>query len=464
VVPTIVEVTLATSILYYNFGIYYALVSVGCITSYTAFTFMITAWRTKFRIEMNKADNEAGNKAIDSLINYETVKYFNNEEYEVNRYKESLKGYEAAAIKTSKSLAALNFGQNAIFSTGITAIMLMASYGVMQGDMTVGDLVLCNTLLFQLSMPLNFLGTVYREVRQSIVDMQSMFDLTEIQSQVVDITATNKSIQMPQHFLTSTNASIVFDQVKFDYVPDQNLLNGLSFDVPAGKKIAIVGGSGSGKSSIVRLLFRFYDPLEGRILINNTDIREIPLHQLRSYIGVVPQDTILFHDSILYNIHYGNFKATLEEVYNVARMSDLHSTIMRMPKQYETLVGERGLKLSGGEKQRVAIARTMLKNPFIFVYDEATSSLDSITEQNILSSLRNLMKGRTSICIAHRLVTVMDADEILVLENGCIVERGSHKKLINQTSSLYNHLWRKQSEHHHFADNFTTPAEKFKTE
>ncbi len=440
---------MVSGILYTNFGIKYAIVSVACITSYAAFTFGVTQWRTKFRIDMNKAENEAGNKAIDSLINYETVKYFNNDDYEVKRYQESLKKYEISAIKTSTSLATLNFGQNAIFSGGLTVIMMLASYGVMNGEMTVGDLVMCNGLLFQLSLPLNFLGTVYREVRQSIMDMQNMFDLTSIEP------AIRNKIGSPNLIITAKDSSIVFDKVKFQYDQGRNLFSELSFEVSSGKKIAIVGGSGSGKSTIVRLLYRFYDPIEGKILINNQDIREVSLESLRKSIGIVPQDTILFNDTILYNIHYGNFLSNIEEVHNVAKVSDLHDTIMRMPKQYNTLVGERGLKLSGGEKQRVAIARTMLKNPFIFVYDEATSSLDTITEQNILNSLRKLIHGRTSICIAHRLVTVIDADEILVLEKGKVVEKGSHSDLIIRPSSLYRTLWEKQS-----AKNFRLESDK----
>lgn len=440
VVPTVVEVLMVSGILYASFGIKYALVSVGCIASYTLFTFAVTQWRTKFRIDMNKAENDAGNKAIDSLINYETVKYFNNDEYEVKRYQESLKKYEVSAIKTSTSLALLNFGQNAIFSAGLTGIMILSGYGAMKGGMTVGDLVMCNGLLFQLSLPLNFLGTVYREVRQSIQDMQAMFDLTSITPQVRD------KIGAPNLIIDPKTSAIVFDKVKFKYSEGREIFSELSFEVPAGKKIAIVGGSGSGKSTIVRLLYRFYDPHEGRILINNQDIKEVSLASLQKAIGVVPQDTVLFNDTILYNIHYGNFGASLEEVYDASKISDLHETIMKFPNQYKTLVGERGLKLSGGEKQRVAIARTMLKNPLILVYDEATSSLDSITEQNILKSVNKLMQSRTSIAIAHRLVTVIDADEILVLEKGKIVEKGSHKQLIRRPSSLYYTLWQNQSD------------------
>ena len=453
VVPTIVEVLMVSGILYHQFGIKYALVSIGCITGYALFTFGVTQWRTKFRVAMNRAENEAGNKAVDSLINYETVKYFNNDEYEVRRYQESLRAYELAAIKTSTSLAALNFGQNAIFSAGLTAIMVLAGYGVMDGHMTVGDLVMCNGLLFQLSLPLNFLGTVYREVRQSIMDMQNMFDLTSVEPTVRDKVLAAGGV--PNLIISPTQSSIVFDKVRFGYHEGRQLFDELSFEVPSGKKVAIVGGSGTGKSTIVRLLYRFYDPLDGRILINGQDLRDVTLHSVRSAIGVVPQDTVLFNDTILYNIHYGNLASSLQDVYDVVRVSDLQETIARMPRGYETLVGERGLKLSGGEKQRVAIARTMLKNPIIFAYDEATSSLDTITEQNILKSLKKLMHGRTSICIAHRLVTVIDADEIFVLENGKIVEKGTHHSLIARPSSLYRTLWEKQSNKQ--VDNIVVP-------
>ncbi len=445
IAPTILEVILVSGILYSKFGIHYALVSVGCITSYVAFTFAVTQWRTKYRIDMNKADNEAGNKAIDSLINYETVKYFNNEDYEIKRYDEALRKYEVASIKTQTSLAVLNWGQNAIFSTGLAAIMGLASYGIMTGDMTVGDLVMCNALLFQLSLPLNFLGSIYRDVKQSIIDMQQLFELTGTEAKIKNKFSvdTPNLILMPQQ-----SPTIVFDNVTFGYLRERNIFENLSFEIKSGQRVAIVGGSGCGKSSIVRLLYRFYDPSAGRILINSQDISAVNLNSLRSIIGVVPQDTVLFHDTILYNLKYGNLNATNEQIYEAARNCDLHDAIMRMPKKYDTIVGERGLKLSGGEKQRVAITRTLLKDPHIFVYDEATSSLDSITEQNILGALKRSIKSRTTIFIAHRLSTITDADEIFVMSHGKIQERGTHDELIKNPSSLYFTLWQRQNEKH----------------
>lgn len=438
IAPTLLEVILVSGILYSKFGIKYAAVSVGCIAGYIAFTFAVTQWRTKYRIQMNKADNEAGNKAIDSLINYETVKYFNNENFEVKRYDDALEKYENASIKTQTSLAALNFGQNLIFSASLSVIMILASQGIINGSMSVGDLVLCNGLLFQLSLPLNFLGTIYREVRQSVLDMEQMFQLTEIEAKI------KSKLHAPNLLLTPQQSSIVFDNVTFGYTPNNNIFENLNLEIPSGKKVAIVGGSGSGKSTIVRLLFRFYDPVEGRILINNQDIRDVTVESLRKSIGVVPQDTVLFHDTILYNLKYGNLNASLDDIYEAAKNSDLHNAIMKMPKKYETVVGERGLKLSGGEKQRVAITRCLLKNPTIFIYDEATSSLDSITEQNILNSMKANIKARTSIFIAHRLSTITDADEIFVISGGKVIERGSHQQLLSKPSSLYFTLWQKQ--------------------
>jgi len=445
VVPTTFEVILVSSILYYKCGGQFALVTIGCISSYAAFTFAFTRWRTKFRIQMNKAETQASSRSIDSLINFETVKYFNNEKHESRRYDELLEQYQAASLKTNTTLAALNFGQQAILSGALTWIMIMSAEQIVSGQTSVGDLVMVNGLLFQLQMPLNFLGTVYREVRQSLIDMQSMFGLMSVTS------AIKSKPDAPRLIIRQDSASVEFDNVTFGYSQGRNVLNSLSFNVPAGKKIAIVGGSGCGKSTIVRLLYRFYDPLNGRVLINNQDIRDVDLDDLRKQIAVVPQDSVLFHDTIRYNIHYGNFGASQEKVIAASQMAELHETISSWPNDYDTQVGERGLKLSGGEKQRVAIARAILKDSPILVFDEATSSLDSITEAKIMTALRRAVENRTSVRIAHRLGTVVDADQILVLEGGKILERGTHRQLLARPSSLYSHLWSQQQDTDHGA-------------
>ncbi|TKS72483.1 ATP-binding cassette sub-family B member 7, mitochondrial [Collichthys lucidus] len=437
--PTVFEMGLVSSILYYKFGGQFAAVTLGTLSAYTLFTILFTQWRTRFRIEMNKADNEAGNAAIDSLLNYETVKYFNNEKYEAERYDGYLKTYESASLKTTTTLAMLNFGQSAIFSVGLTGIMLLASKGIAAGTMTVGDLVMVNGLLFQLSLPLNFLGTVYRETRQALIDMNTLFTLLSVDTKI------KERDLAPPLTITPQEATIRFEDVYFEYLEGQKILNGVSFEVPAGKKVAIVGGSGSGKSTIVRLLFRFYEPQQGNIYIGGHNIRDVSLDSLRKTLGVVPQDAVLFHNTIFYNLQYGNINATPEEVYQVARLAGIHDAILRMPHGYDTQVGERGLKLSGGEKQRVAIARAILKNPPILLYDEATSSLDSITEENILSSMKEMVTDRTSVFIAHRLSTVVDADEIIVLNEGRVAERGDHHTLLNIPGSLYGDLWNTQN-------------------
>uniref|UniRef100_A0A671PQS3 Iron-sulfur clusters transporter ABCB7, mitochondrial n=1 Tax=Sinocyclocheilus anshuiensis TaxID=1608454 RepID=A0A671PQS3_9TELE len=424
--PTLFEMILVSSILYYKCGGQFALVTVGTLSAYTAFAIAVTQWRTHFRIQMNKADNEAGNAAIDSLLNYETVKYFNNEKYEAERYDSFLKVYESSSLKTTSTLAMLNFGQSTIFSVGLTAIMVLASKGIMAGSMTVGDLVMVNGLLFQLSMPLNFLGTVYRETRQALIDMNTLFTLLSVDTKI------KEKEMAPPLLVTPQEATIRFEDVYFEYLEGQKVLNGVSFEVPAGKKVAVVGGSGSGKSTIVRLLFR-------------QNIRDVSLESLRKAVGVVPQDAVLFHNTIFYNLLYGNINATAEDVYRVAKLAGIHDAILRMPHGYDTQVGERGLKLSGGEKQRVAIARAILKNPPVLLYDEATSSLDSITEEHILTSMKEMVRDRTSVFIAHRLSTIVDADEIIVLNQGKVAERGSHQALLSAPGSLYADLWNTQN-------------------
>lgn len=452
IVPTAVEIGMVSSIFAGTLGSEFAYMTMGSIGMYAVATLGITRWRTQFRHQMNQADNDAGNKSIDSLINYETVKYFNNEKFEAERYDYFLKKYEAASLKTTASLAALNFGQNAIFSAGLIGVMCLAGNRIAAGELTVGDLVLANTLLFQLSVPLNFLGSVYREVRQGLLDMNQMFSLLTLKPAIVEAPNAQELI------VKGNDLSIRFDNVTFGYLPEKPILKGLTMEIPAGKKVAIVGGSGSGKSTVVRLLYRLYDSNGGKVFVNGTEIRDLTLESLRKNISIVPQDSVLFHDSIFYNLAYGRPSATSEEVLAAAKTADLHESVLMMPKGYETIVGERGLKLSGGEKQRVAIARAILKDSPFVIYDEATSSLDAITEANIMGALKGAVNQKTSLFIAHRLATIIDADIIYVLEDGKVLEKGSHFELLAQ-DGMYAKLWRSQNVH---GNNLVPPKEEKK--
>jgi len=437
ILPTLIEIIMVTGILFVQFDIRFAVVTFVTIVGYIAFTFLITEWRIKFRQEMNARDSEANTKAIDSLLNYETVKYFGNETHEHKRYNYSLRGYEDAAVRSESSLTLLNVGQGVIIGIGLIWVMTMAGQGVVDGIYTIGDFVLVNTFLIQLYLPLSFLGTVYRELKRGMVDMDKMFELTEVDPEVQDLPNAQP--------LVANAGEIVFDNVCFSYNPDRPILKNVSFTVPSGKMVAIVGPSGAGKSTISRILFRFYDINSGSVKIDRQDIRSVTQDSLRASIGIVPQDTVLFNDSIAYNVQYGRPTASLDEVHHAAKMARIHEFVLELPEQYETKVGERGLKLSGGEKQRVAIARTILKDPRILLFDEATSALDSHTEQEIQSSLREVSKNRTTLVIAHRLSTIVDADSIIVLKSGEIVEQGSHEQLL-KLGGEYQAMWERQQE------------------
>ena len=434
VVPTFFEIFLVSGILFYLYGPWYAFVTLITIGLYSYLTFQITEWRNRFRKRMNQADNDISTKMIDSLLNFETVKYFNNETYEFNRLDKSLEDYELAANQSRHSLSLLNIAQTFIIMLGITIMLVMSAFGIKNGDIDVGGFVVINAYMLQLYQPLNFLGSVYREIRQALTDMENMFSLLEV-SQI----SKDDAEDIPQ----SNVAEIRFDKVSFDYDIRRTIIKNISFIVPDGKKVALVGPTGSGKSTISRLLFKFYDPKEGGIYINNININKISQESLRKMIGVVPQDTVLFNDTIYYNIAYGKTDATKEEVIGAAKNADIHNFISTLPDGYETIVGERGLKLSGGEKQRVAIARTILKNPKIFFFDEATSALDSSTEKEIQKNLENVSKDKTTLIIAHRLSTAANAANIIVLDKGEIIEQGTHDSLLLERGKYFE-MWEKQ--------------------
>ncbi|MEE8209052.1 MAG: ABC transporter ATP-binding protein/permease [Nitrosomonadaceae bacterium] len=437
ILPTLFEIGLVAAILLSMYDIWFSVIIFTTLVAYIALTLIITEWRMIFRRTMNDMDSKANTRAIDSLLNYETVKYFGNESWEAKRYDEHMQKWEIAAVRNQTSLAALNAGQSAIIALGMTLLMLLASDGVIKGSMSLGDLVLVNAFMLQLYMPLHFLGFVYREIKHSLADMEKMFALLTENEEIKDKSGATD--------LILGDAVVRFESVNFSYESNRQILFNLSFNIPAGHNIAVVGHSGSGKSTLSRLLFRFYDVTSGRILINNQDIRDITQKSLRAAIGIVPQDTILFNNSIYYNIAYGRPDASCEEIFEAAKSAHIHNFIENLPDKYETTVGERGLKLSGGEKQRVAIARAILKKPEILIFDEATSALDSKSEKAIQEELKRIASNRTTLTIAHRLSTIADADQILVLDKGSIIERGTHRELL-VAKGFYAHMWELQQQ------------------
>jgi ABC-type transport system involved in Fe-S cluster assembly fused permease/ATPase subunit len=437
IIPVILEFSLVAAILLAKFDWRFTAITFVAVCVYIVFTVLITEWRMEIRRRANELDSKANTRAIDSLLNYETVKYFGNENYEARRYDENLQSYESAAVKNEASLGILNIGQSLIIAVAVTLLMILAAQGVVAQTLTLGDLVLVNGLLIQLYIPLNFLGMVYREIKQALADMDRMFRLLSENREIEDRPGATELLPGP--------ATIRFENVSFGYESSRQILFDVSFDVPAGSKVAVVGHSGSGKSTLARLLYRFYDVNGGRITINRSDLRDLKQASVRAAIGIVPQDTVLFNDTIRYNIHYGRTEASADEVIEAARAAHIHDFVMSLPEQYETRVGERGLKLSGGEKQRVAIARAVLKNPAILIFDEATSALDSKSEKAIQAELDRIAEGRTTLVIAHRLSTVMDADQILVLDHGRIVERGTHRDLV-AGEGVYAQMWRLQQQ------------------
>ncbi len=435
--PTILEIALVAGVLTWSFGWIYAAVILVTVVCYLVYTYVATEWRINIRRNMNDADTDANTKAIDSLLNFETVKYFGNEEHEAQRFDASMVLYEKAAVKTWVSLAVLNAGQTFVFAIGLTIVMAMSAYAITQGKATIGDFVMINALMVQLYMPLNFIGSSYREIKQGLIDVEGMFTLLSMNAEIKD-----RPGSVP---LKPGKAAIAFENVSFSYDMERPIIRDLSFTVPAGHTVAIVGPSGAGKSTISRLLYRFYELTSGRITIDGQDIAAVTQKSLRAAIGMVPQDTVLFNDTIRYNIRYGRPDASDGEVEAAAKMAQIHKFIMSLPKGYDSMVGERGLKLSGGEKQRVSIARTILKKPPILVLDEATSALDSFTEQEIQAALRKVSLNRTTLVIAHRLSTVVDADEIIVLDAGRIAERGTHNQLLRK-KGVYAAMWNRQRE------------------
>ena len=437
IIPVVIEFSLVAFVLLAKFDWRFMAITMGAVVVYLGFTVFVTEWRMEIRRRANELDAKANTRAIDSLLNYETVKYFNNEEFEAKRYDESLQKYEAADVKNEASLGALNIGQSLVIAVAVTALMILAAQGVVVQKLTLGDLVLVNGLLIQLYIPLNFLGMVYREIKQSLVDMDKMFRLLAENREVQDLP---DAVALPDRL-----PAVRFEKVNFSYEERRTILHDVSFEIPAGQTVAVVGASGSGKSTLARLLFRFYDVTGGRITINGIDLRNLKQTSLRAAIGIVPQDTVLFNDTIYYNIAYGDTHATREQVVEAARSAHIHELISSLPDGYETMVGERGLKLSGGEKQRVAIARALLKNPKILIFDEATSALDSKSEKAIQTELRRIAISRTTLTIAHRLSTIVDADQILVMESGRIVERGTHRELLARAGT-YEHMWTLQQQ------------------
>jgi ATP-binding cassette, subfamily B, heavy metal transporter len=437
IIPVILEFSLVAAVLLAKFDWRFAAITFGAVAVYLTFTFFVSEWRMGIRRQANELDSKANTRAVDSLLNYETVKYFNNEDYEARRYDENLRSYEDADVKNEVSLGLLNIGQSAIIAVAVTLLMIMAAQGVVSKALTLGDLVLVNGLLIQLYIPLNFLGMVYREIKQALIDMDRMFRLLAENREVEDRPGASD--------LDIANPTVRFEHVDFSYEPRRQILHDVSFEIPAGKTVAAVGHSGSGKSTLARLLFRFYDVSAGRITLNGSDIRDVTQRSLRAAIGIVPQDTVLFNDTILYNIAYGRPEASRDEVIGAARAAHIHDFIVSLPDGYDSMVGERGLKLSGGEKQRVAIARALLKNPAILIFDEATSALDSKSEKAIQAELDRIAADRTTLVIAHRLSTVVDADEILVLDQGRVIERGRHGELLAR-GGAYAAMWALQQQ------------------